>query len=350
MKKNVFRKKSKIYGILYRILILPAIFLSLVILMILLITYVQFFQPIGNTGQEWIVNIPNGAGAYQVANLLVKTGVLKSKWEFMWLIKYTNTETKLKAGEYRISGELNIIDLHNAIVKGDVMHYKVTFPEGLTSSDIAYILEANGFCLKKEFLKVCEDKEILTKYNIDSVSAEGYIFPETYDFSKNYPSNKILSKCLQEFDTTAGNLDMINRMDIINASWNLKLTKHDFVTLASIVEKEGRDREDQRKIATVFLNRLKINKPLESCATVCYAIGRWGQEPTKAETKTISPYNTFTNKGLPPGPICNPGKNALYSVLYPENGKWLYFMGKGDGTHTFTNTYKEHRRAIKQYR
>ncbi|MBI4652416.1 endolytic transglycosylase MltG, partial [Candidatus Desantisbacteria bacterium] len=218
---------------------------------------------------------------------------------------------------------------------GEFKKHKITIPEGYTAIEIAEFLQQKKLADKDKFLKLINDEKILRKYRIEANSLEGYLFPDTYLFFKGITEEKIIINMLNRFFT------------IFNADYEKKtreagLTRHEVIILASIVEKEAIKDNERAIIAAVFLNRLKKHMRLESCATVQYALKKHKDRLWEEDLKVESPYNTYLYHGLPKGPISSPGKASILAVLYPDNVKYLYFVSRNDGTHEFSNTFREH--------
>ncbi len=298
---------------------------------IFLILWLQPFE-IG----EKKVFIPRGFSGAQIAHLLEQNRITRSKIEFLFWLKLLNKEHRLKSGEYTLKVYKNPIYLIQKLTRGVRSDVEVTIPEGWTVTEIARFLESKGLIEKKSFLDLCYNQKFLSELGIKGPSVEGYLFPDTYFFSHSQGDSQIIRIFVENF------YRHIRKITDVQGDSLLKI-----ITLASLVEKEAKYDEERPVIARVFLNRLKLHKPLESCATVIYA--KHLKNPdliitslTEKDLRFESPYNTYLNKGLPPGPICSPGEKSILAVLNPADVDYLYFVLRSNGRHHFSRTYREH--------
>lgn len=309
--------------------------------------------PDASAGSEFVlVEVRKGAGAASIAEELAKKTLIRNARAFLRMLRHNGWEGKLKPGLYKIAPGKHAEEIARQIVDHNTWKIKVTIPEGLTLRQIAERIEAAGKAeggqwLPKSgevkavasaaYLKKVTGIEIPTKY------AEGYLFPDTYFFPAGASSYEIVARMFEEL---ARRFAARHRNEIRQS----KLSLHELVTLASIVEREAEVDRERPLIAQVFINRLDIGMKLESCATVQYALPRHKSRLLFADLKVQSPYNTYIHKGLPPGPICSPGEASLLAVLRPQETDALYFVSRGDGTHRFSRTFGEHESAIKEIR
>lgn len=280
-----------------------------------------------------LVEIPENATAYQVAKILKDKGIIKNIDWFLFLTNRKNVQKKLKAGIYEFSGRTPLKKVISKIVKGDVILVKITIPEGSTIKDIAKILKEKGLIL--------DEKEFITYAKKENL--EGFLFPDTYFFPHKVLIEGIAVVMYLRFREVYKELTG----EEVNEENFEEIKK--IITIASIVEKEAIYPDERRIIAGIILNRLKKNLPIQSCATVEYALGYHKARLTEKDLKIKSPYNTYIYKKLPPTPICNPGKISIEAALNPENTDYLYFLSMGNGRNYFSKTYKEHIRAKKLY-
>jgi UPF0755 protein len=206
---------------------------------------------------------------------------------------------------------------------------------------IAAVLVENRVCAESAFLEADMDRNLRRECAILAGTNEGYLFPETYEFLTGSPAAEAMGRMLRQFRTVMAEL---------KPQATTKMTDHEYVTLASIVEREAQKPEEFKRIAGVFVNRLRRRLPLQSCATVEYLLPERKDRLSVEDTKMPSPYNTYLHTGLPPGPICNPGRRALEAALYPESHDYLFFVSRGDGTHIFSRTAAEHAQACARAR
>jgi UPF0755 protein len=228
------------------------------------------------------------------------------------------------------------------MIEGKVNLYKVTIPEGCTIKQVGDIFEKAGIIKKDAFIKTAENRDYALKKGIDAETLEGYLFPDTYHFSKNASADQIVSRMLDRFRET------------FSPEWEqrakaLGFSIHEVVTLASLVEKETGVAEERPIISSVFHNRLRKKMRLETDPSVIYGIKNFDGNITKKHLRTYSAYNTYLISGLPPGPISNPGAKALASALFPADTKYLFFVSKKDSTHHFSTNLRDHNRAVRKY-
>lgn len=288
------------------------------------------------------VAIRPGQGIRTIADTLSAKQVIGSKPLFLFYAWYYNYAPRIKPNRYRLpvgTGERHVLKLLAGEEPALVM---VTIPEGYVMSQIAKALAERGVCPADSFLSACMDTSILGEFSMEAPTAEGYLFPETYEFLTNSEPSEVVRRLVRQFFSVLAEL-----RDSTPAPRPSSLTPSQTVILASIVEREARVPEEYPRIAGVFANRLRRRLPLQSCATVEYLLPERKGRLSVADTKLESPYNTYLHLGLPPGPICNPGRRALAAALYPERNDYLFFVARGDGSHTFSRTLAEHAAAIR---
>ncbi len=304
-------------------------------------------EPVSSETVYTIVDIPKGASFKNVAKLLKEKGLIRSE-EIFWLLAWYRKELNLiKAGEYKLSPSMTPERILNVLVSGKVVQHLVTIPEGYNIFQIADLLERAGLAKKREFLAVVTDKAFLEGLGINEDSAEGYLFPDSYFLPKGVKPKDIVKNFTSHFWQVWRDNKFDKRVK------ELGVSVHEVVTLASIVELEAAVQKEKPIIASVFWNRLKKGMPLQADPTVKYGImverKIKKRRLTWKDLRKSTPYNTYTQYGLPKGPICNPGLISLRAVLYPASTKYLYFVSKGNRTHYFSKTLKEHNRAVKRY-
>jgi UPF0755 protein len=281
-----------------------------------------------NSTIQKIINIPSGTNAKEIVHILEKNEIIrKNNYLFIILIKLSKLEDKLKFGEYNLSPSLNMLQILNKLARGEIVVYKITIPEGYTSIQIAELLDKKEIVEKESFLK-------LVKYG--EKSWEGYLFPDTYEVPKKYGAENMFKLMLSNFEQVAVDNKLINKAE------QTGFTMDEIITLASIIEKEAKFAEEKRQISSVFHNRLKSGMKLQSCATIQYILGKPKEKLEESDLEIESPYNTYLYKGLPPGPICNPGIDSIIAALEPANEDYLYFILGDNGRHIFSKTYEEH--------
>lgn len=294
-----------------------------------------------------VVRVPQGLDAGSIADVLEEEGVIRSAAYFRLYNRVFGVDTKLQAGDYLLSTDLGLREIAERMQHGRVEPITVTLPEGLHLRQIADILAKEGLVDRDRFLEVAEEETLVydgfPPFSKPVASLEGYLFPDTYLFVPSMTEEQIVRIMVDRFVEVALPLLRGSR-----APQNLSL--HEVVTLASIVEKEALFRREQPIIASVFFNRLAIDMPLQADPTVTYLFDEHRSRVLFADLEIPSPYNTYRNKGLPPGPIASPGLHAIRAVLQPEHTDYMYFVGRGDGTHVFTRTFNEHVREANRIR
>ena len=250
--------------------------------------------------------------------------MISSQKLFVALIKFYGYSTKLQAGLYDFNKKDPLNTIINKIKNGESKNIKVTVPEGFNIKQIAKVLAENKICDEEKFINLATEQNM-----------EGFLFPNTYFLLPQMDEQEIIKVMNEEFNRY-WTKEREERLNQINKP------KRDVIILASIVEKEAIADRERPIIAGIFLNRLAKGMRLESCSTVLYAMGINKERLSFEDLKFDSPYNTYRHKGLPPGPICNPGAKAMDAVLYPEVTDSLYFVSKGNGTHYFSSTFEQH--------
>lgn len=277
------------------------------------------------------VVVPKGASLKTVAEELSRAGVIDKPWLFRIMARINGLAKHLKAGEYQFMPGISLQAAMDKIARGEVFFRRITIPEGLTSGQIMYLI-ANYPDLEGE---------------IDLDVKEGELLPETYSFELGASRNSIILQARAA---------MQKALEEVWASRDSSLPLKDvneLLTLASIIEKETGVPEERPLVASVFLNRLKKGMRLQTDPTVIYAITEgetsFGRSLKRADLKIDSPYNTYMNYGLPPGPICNPGREALMAAACPQQSDYLYFVADGKGGHRFARSLNEHNRNVKAW-
>jgi len=305
----------------------------------------EFYLPHRTSPQEIFFLVEPGKSVQNIAQNLKEKGIIKKRWPFLFGYKFFFFSKSLKAGEYVLHLPLSTKNILNILTEGKVYLHSLTIPEGLTRKEIASHLESLHFVDKEDFLEASSRTKIISSLDLEASNLEGYLFPETYHFPKGISSTKIVSTIVSQFKSVFSD-DWKKRADEIN------MTMREVVILASLIEKETSIQEEKKLVSTVFHNRLRIGMKLDCDPTIIYALkelGNFKGRLLKKDLKFKSPYNTYRIRGLPPGPICNPGHDSLEAALYPTKEKYIYFVSKNDGSHIFSRTFKEHQRAVIKY-
>jgi len=303
----------------------------------------SLFLPSYNNQEGVVVVIPKGKDSFQIAQTLSQKKLIKSKILFLLLSKILGLEKSFKAGSYEFSSS-TMFEILDKLKKGSVKTYRVTIPEGLTKWDIADILEEKGIVEKDAFLAIVDNPSSIFKKEsfLPESDLEGYLYPDTYYFTRGGDPEEVVKKFVFRFKEM-----IFLPYQKLKEKNNFSLK--DVVIMASIIEKEAQLSSEKPIIAAVFYNRLKKGMRLRADPTIKYALGSFRIRLTRSELRTPSFYNTYLYHGLPPGPICNPGKDSIYTALHPADVDYLYFVAKGDGSHKFSKTYEEHLKAVYKY-
>jgi UPF0755 protein len=290
------------------------------------------------------VEIPPAQGVVGIARILGQEGVIRSPAAFVGLAALRGTARSLKAGEYEVPQGASLFAVLALIESGRVKPHVVVLPEGATVRELARALEAEGLAAADDVLRAATSPMLVYEFGIAAPSLEGYLFPDTYHLTKGMRVEEILGRMVHRFRDRAGTEDVVARARARGFSL------HELVTLASIVEKETALPAERPVIARVFLNRLRRGMPLQADPTVAYAAGKEGRAPTREDLRADHPFNTYRNRGLPPGPIGNPGRAAIEAVLEPADVPYLYFVAIDERAHHFSTTLEEHNEAVARYR
>ena len=296
-------------------------------------------------GRTCVITVENGMTAADIANMLHKEKLIKRPESFRLEARFMGLEGKLQAGKYEIEAGKSNSEIIDILARGQVKTVSFTVPEGYTVDKIAAKLAAEGLGDAGKFKEAARNytpyKYMETNNPNVIYKAEGFIFPSTYQFNDSMTEKDMLAMMVKEFNT------QINHEKIGDAAEKADMQLRDIVTIASMVELEAVYKEEQPRIAGVFLRRLQIYMPIQSDTTIQYILGgEQKEEITFTDTEIQNPYNTYINSGLPPGPIGSPGMDAIKAVLNPEKTDYLYFVAEKDGHHRFTRTYEEHLQAI----
>lgn len=288
-----------------------------------------------------LVTIPKGSGVRAVGRLLAEKKLITDDIRFLIVARYTKTAGKLKAGEYEIAYNLTPVEVLRVLEQGKVYYHAVTIPEGYDLVQICTIFAEHGWGDKQDFMRLATDPAFIQSLGIDAETLEGYLFPDTYFLTRSTATTEtIIQLMVKRFQAVVQDLP-VNRQQ--------RFTLHQIVTLASMIEKETGAAHERPLIAGVFLNRLDRKMRLQSDPTVIYGVDGFDGNITKKDLRRSTPYNTYVIHGLPPGPICSPGKEALKAVLFPAETKALYFVARNDGTHVFSTTLRAHNQAVQKY-
>jgi UPF0755 protein len=299
-------------------------------------------SPLPGSEETVLFQVEPGASLGAVARNLESERLVRHAWAFEALARYRGLAGELRAGEYDLSPHLATGEILERIAEGRVRTYRVVIPEGLTAAEIAERLEEVGLADAAEFLAAVRAQELVDELDVEGESLEGYLFPETYQLARGLPVEEIARAMVAQFRAVWP--------EVAPASETLGLSMLETVTLASIIEKETGAPGERPLIAAVFHNRLRRGMRLDSDPTVIYGIPRFDGNLIRAHLEDAgNPYNTYQIRGLPPGPIANPGAEALRAAVEPADANYLYFVSRNDGTHEFSSNYAQHAAAVDRY-
>ncbi len=291
-------------------------------------------------GEDKIFKIAPGEGFSSINYRLKNEGLISSAKTFHRYSQFKNIINKFKSGHFKIPTDTNMEKLINILVFGSPVTTKVTIPEGKNLFEIGKILESNNIVPYDEFIHFAKDANFVTHLGISAERIEGYLYPDTYQFSPESTPPQIIQTMIRRFNEKTDSLDFSVT----------SLSKHQVITLASIVEKETGASSERPMIAGVFWNRLIKKMRLQSDPTTIYGIYETFNGNLKtANLQELTPYNTYKIDKLPIGPICNPGVEAIQAVLNPARHKYLFFVSQNNGRHIFTERYKDHLDAVNKF-
>lgn len=303
----------------------------------------EFDKPADVDNQEnTLIRIKPGMGLSQVVGLLKKKNIISNPSIFRLQAWLRGGAGGIHVGVYEFSPSMSPRQVYLFLTGGKVAQRTFTIPEGLNLQEIAAIIERSGLAERNRVLALATDSDFISSLTIDAETLEGYLFPDTYRFPLGIKTREILR-------TMVENLKSKLDPSILQKMKQLDFSIHETLTLASIIEKETSVDEERPLIAAVFLNRLHRNMRLQSDPTVIYALPSFDGDLRRRDLFYKSPYNTYRNKGLPPGPIASPGFASIRAVLDPADVDYLYFVATRTGRHKFSKTYEEHKKAVAHF-
>ena len=291
--------------------------------------------------KETFVDFPKGTGTGQMAEMLESAGVIQHTWAFL-IVRAIRRDARLQAGEYRFHQPASVLEVFDRIARGDIFFYELVVPEGKNMFDIAAAVERLGLFPAAQFLDAVRNPALIQDLDPEAPTLEGYLFPSTYRLSRHTTPERLCRTMTGKFREVWRGL-------------HTDAAVHRTVTLASLVEKEGKLPDERPVIASVFLRRLAIGMKLDCDPSTIYAAllrGDYRGVIHKSDLASGDPYNTYRHAGLPPGPIANPGVASMQAVLAPADSDYLYFVARPDGSggHTFSSNLVAHEAAIAKYR
>jgi UPF0755 protein len=294
---------------------------------------------------EQFVTVDQGASVTAIGRALAEAGVVRDARAFRIATRMKGAERRLQAGEYRFDRAASAFEVVERIARGDVFVRSITFPEGRTLAEMAAIYEERGFGPAADFLAAARDTSLVRAFDPAARDLEGYLFPSTYRLVRHATAATLVGLMVQSFERAFD-------ADLRVAAEARGFSIREAVTMASLVEEEAQMADERPIISAVYHNRLRIGMGLQCDATVVYAMqraGTWNGNITRADLAMDSPYNTYRYRGLPPGPIANPGRASLEAAVKPADTPYLYYVSRNDGSHAFARTLDEHNRNVQEY-
>jgi UPF0755 protein len=301
----------------------------------------------GRRPEKVFVDIPHGTSRWNIAGILRHSDVIRNRLAFE-LFTLWHIRTPLQAGEYYFDHPVTTREVFWQIAQGKIFVHTVTIPEGWTMFDIAAEMDHEGVCSREDFLSAAQNTDLISDLAPNAKNLEGFLFPSTYEFTHHTTCDQVAKRMVQNFRAV---WESLNSTDSNGFPQGLSAVQ--VVTLASLVERETPRREERPLVAGVFYNRLKHGGPLQCDPTVAYALELEGHPVKVVRAKDLqvdSPYNTYRNPGLPPGPIANPGEASLRAALAPATTDYMFFVANDAGGHFFSKTLAEHNRNVAKYR
>lgn len=319
----------------------PMKLLKVCLLGIIIFLIVSFFIPANPfSDKESVFRVEKGQGSKEISANLENQGIVLWGPMFRAYVLLSGASRKMQAGNYSLSSTMSICEIAGKMKKGEVIREKVTVIEGWNLRNIDSYLEERGIFYPQEFFNAASSSVGYSDYDFledkpKDMSLEGYLFPDTYQINSGSDAKDLVSKMLDNFDEKL-------TPDLKAEIKKQGKTVFEVITMASLIEKEVRTREDKEMVSGIFWKRLGIGMPLESCATIAYILGVDKWQYSFNDTRTVSPYNTYLNRGLPLGPICNPGLESIKAAIYPKASSYWFYLSTKDGETIYSKTLQEH--------
>lgn len=323
---------------------LSALFLALISLGLILLYHIYFSPPVYREGiSEINVIISEGSSASEIAKNLRDDGIIDNTVVFVIFAKLLGLEKNLKAGRYKLQKDMFELDCVKIVSKGGTTSLTVTIPEGLTIRATARLLGEQLDIAAEKFVSLCTDTEFVGELVMEGKTLEGYLFPDTYEVSWGADEEELIKLMVRRSKTVFAE-EWMSKSEINN------LSRYEILILASIIEGEAIRDDERPLISAVFHNRLRLNRPLQADPTIQYILRQHKPRILYKHLRIDSPYNTYLYRGLPPSPICSPGRPSIRAALNPADVGYLYFVARGDGGHIFSRTLREHNLAKRDLR
>lgn len=289
-----------------------------------------------------LIEVKKGMGVPSLVQEISKAGLTNHPKWLEYYFRYRGVASVLKVGEYEFGPSITPEQMAEKLIKGERLRRNFTIPEGYSVRDIAKHLGEKGIVDANTFMQLAWAPDAASKQGLEGTTLEGYLFPDTYEYTKDMKEDVIIAMMVANYKKKA-------EVKLMNIPSQLGLSKYQALILASIVEKETGKGEERPLIAGVFYNRLRMNIPLATDPTIIYGIPNFDGNLRKIDLQTDGPYNTYIRAGLPPTPIANPGLKSIEAVLNPAPSDFIFFVSRKDGTHQFSRTLEEHNAAVQYY-
>lgn len=325
-------------------IVLTALFTTIAAIAVMAV--ISFTSSPSSSKAVVIIDVPPGSSFTSVSKTLQNNGMIHNELLFKVYAKLLGYTTSLKVGEYELRKNMSPKEILTTLNAGKSIVYPVTVPEGFNTFEIEQILRSRWPDKADRFAKLVRDRQFIRELlQEDVASLEGYLFPDTYNVTKYMNSRQLITAMVRQF--------LLAYEKVPDTSIKRRMSRHDIVTLASIIEKETGAPQERPLIASVFHNRLAKGMRLQSDPTIIYGVwietGEYLKNIKRVHLTTSTPYNTYTVKALPAGPIANPGLDSLVAVVQPATSKFFYFVSRNDGTHIFSETYEQHNKAVRNF-
>lgn len=342
--KNILRIRLKWMKRLIRTHAWTAFLTATALLLVFVHFYVALFVPPSREKSWKEIQVTEGMSFKAIAAKLREEGIIRYRGYFEILGRIQGITRKVRVGYYGLGSHMSMWDVLDALKKGRIIEYEVIIPEGYNLFQIGWTLSQTPLISDPNiFIRLVRDKTFVRSLGIEADTLEGYLFPDTYYFPKGITVQDIAKRMVQRYQAVFTD-------DYRKRAEEIGMTEHQVLTLASIVEKEAKVSSERKLVAAVYHNRLKKGMKLQADPTAVYGTKAWINKVTAQDLKRNSPYNTYLRKGLPPGPIANPGRGAILAALYPEQVDYLFFVAQGDGSHFFSAEFSDHEKAVGRYR
>ncbi len=293
--------------------------------------------------REVVVEIPHNIDGELLSELLVEAKLINRATVFRWYIDSMRTPGELKGGEYALNAVMSPYEMVDQIARGAVVTYTVTIPAGARSQDVATVLADADLGDAAALQGVLEDRSAVRQMGVPSDSLEGYLFPDSYALPKGLAPQELVKRLVDRYRT-------IVDAELMKDASDVGLTEHELITLASLIELDGVPKEERSMLSSVYHNRLALGMKLENLGSVAYGLGKAIEDVSREDLATDHAWNTYLQEGLPPTPVSNPGKAAIYAAARPARSDSLYWAPRDGGTHVFCPDAECHRIALDRWR